>query len=162
MRLELVPFDGVGPVRLGMTRAQVLDAMETPPHTFAKWAAGPPAPDVDAFLGSAFQAFYDVECWLETGDLVVDFIELSRGPEVEPWLEGISVFQIPANELVSRLTENWSFDAQDPELGHSYVFPAIGLLLWRPMLPEDELDPEGRYFSTVAIASKGYLDSRHV
>jgi len=152
MRFEVKPLAGVGPALLGMTREQVRAAMGVPARPFRKGIKGP---DVDGFLESAFQVFYEAD------RPVAEFIELSRGGPVEPWLNGLTVFETPAEDLISRLSQTWAIDDRDPEQGYSYIFPAVELALWRPTLPEDDSDPEGRYFSTVAVAVKGYFSERN-
>jgi len=148
MRVEVTPLVGIGPVLLGMTREQARTAMGVPPHPFRKRATGP---EVDAFHTNAFQVFYAVE------RPVVEFIEVSRGAAVEPWLNGFNVFEAPAADLVSRLSRTWAVDDQDPEVGYSYIFPAVELAWWRPTIPEDDSDPEGHFFSSVAVAVRGYF-----
>ena len=123
--------------------------MATPAAPFAK---GPdPAWETDAFHGHAFQVFYSGE------RPVVDFIELSGGADVRALLGGRAVFDTPAEELIATVSARSPFDAGDPELGYSYVFPELDLAFWRPVIPEAPGDPEGRYFSTVGIGSPGYF-----
>ena len=53
------------------------------------------------------------------------------------------------------------FDADDPELGHSYVCPALDLSLWRPVVPEGPADDEGLTFRSVGVGRLGYYGKRH-
>jgi hypothetical protein len=124
----------------------------TVPREFrkAKWARYP----TDSIFGSGFQIFYGGE------QAVVEYIELSRDSGFEALLDGVNVFEIPADELITRLVQITEFDPSDPELGTSYIFPKWELSLWRPFAPRSSEDEEGRYFSTIGIGVPGYYSRR--
>ena len=146
-RYTVVPHEGVAPVRLGMARAECRRVMPEAPRTFRK---GPgDGGGTDAFHSSAFQVFYDAQDRVE-------YIELSRGPEVDPQLAGVSVLEVAADEAVAHVRRLAEFDADDPEVGYSYVFPDLDVALWRPVIPESDDDPDGRTFSTVGVGISGY------
>ena len=145
-RYTVVPHEGVAPVRLGMTRAECRGVMPEAPRAFRK---GPGGGETDAFHSSAFQVFYDA-------DDRVEYIELSRGRDVEPQIDGLSVLEVAADDAVAHVRRLGEFDADDPEVGYSYVFPDLDVALWRPVIPEDEDDPDGRTFSTVGVGIHGY------
>ena len=146
-RYTVVPHEGVAPVRLGMARAECRAVMPEAPRTFRK---GPgDGGDTDAFHSSAFQVFYDAEDRVE-------YIELSRGSEVDPQLDGVSVLEVAADEAVAHVRRLAEFDADDPEVGYSYVFPDLDVAFWRPVIPESDDDPDGRTFSTVGVGIHGY------
>ena len=67
---DVEPLRGVGPVRLGMTRAESRAAMDLPVESFRK--SPNDAALTDAYLESSFQVFFD-------GGDRVEFIELSAG-----------------------------------------------------------------------------------
>jgi len=67
-----------------------------------------------------------------------------RRPDVSP------------DELIARLTRRAAFDAADPALGSSYNLRALGLTLWRPVLPARDDDAGERYASTVAVRRPSY------
>ena len=73
---------------------------------------------------------------------------------------GTDVFAQPAARLVELVAQDGPYDPDDPELGYSYIFPHLELALWRPVLPEGEEDPEGRYFSTIGVGRPGYFSAR--
>ena len=56
------------------------------------------------------------------------------------------------------LAEHALFDASGPELGYSYVFPALDLSVWRPIVPERPEDPEGISFESIGIGESVYQD----
>ena len=48
------------------------------------------------------------------------------------------------------------FDANDPELGYSYVYPELDLSLRRPVVAEGPEDVEGLTFRSVGVGRIGY------
>jgi hypothetical protein len=70
--------------------------------------------------------------------------------------KGKKVFQIKADDLVHLIAEDAPYDPTDPELGYAYVFPHLALSIWRPVIPENDSDPEGQYFSTIGVGKRGY------
>jgi len=153
---DVVPHEGIGPVRLGMTREAAREAMERagvllPP------VQGEPSRDV--YHDAGFQVSYDTSG-------TVEYIELSRGAPFVARYRGVDVFTAPADELVALVAETAPYDPHDPELGYTYLFAALDLSLWRPELPEDceeEDEPDehdcGRVFSTMGVGRPGYYAS---
>ena len=85
------------------------------------------------------------------------YIEFARGAELMPQLFGMSVFETPAADIVARLVQaGHQYDANDPELGYSYLFKDIQLGLWRAAVPDDEADDEGLHFDTLGLGQAGY------
>lgn len=142
---EVLPHCGIGPLRLGMARAEARRCMPEPPTEFRKTATGP---WVDAWHECGFQAFYS-----EAG--TIEFLEVSRGA-VDARLRGIPVFDTDVDEVVRRLRAEADIDEDDPDLPYSYVFPEWDLALWRQFVPEDPDDTEGRLFDTVGVGMPGY------
>ena len=151
MRFDITPLLGVGPVLLGMPRADVRAVMGETPDEFFKAEGAHHA--TDSYYDSAFQVSYSDE------PPVVNFVEVFGGGGVEIFLEGMDVFATDAATVIAKVTERHAFDEHDPELGYTYVFPELELAFWRPSIPNDEFD-EGRFFSTVAIGLRGYF-ARH-
>jgi hypothetical protein len=147
---EVVPHEGIGPIVFGMSREQSRAAMGTTPETFRK--SGHDATETDAYHHSAFQVFFDKD--------IVEYIELSADESVTATYKGRNVFETKAQELVDLVSREAPYDPEDPELGYSYIFPKLELALWRPLKPESEDDPEGRYFSTIGIGRQGYFSAR--
>jgi hypothetical protein len=108
--------------------------------------------EVDGFFDAAIQVHY-------IGDHpIVEFIELSSDPRLRVLYGEIEVFATPADEVLMQICVEADFDRNDPEVPYSYIFPALQLALWRPVVPEDEHDEDGRYFSTIGIGQRGYFD----
>ncbi len=140
----VTPHQGVGPIRFGMPRAVVQAALKLSPETFHKVGA---QTLVDAYLEACFQVFYDAAH-------TVEYIELSRGGPVTALYQELDVFATTAEQVVQHLVQYAPFDASVPELGYSYIFPALDLSVWRPHLPKAE--PDGRFFATIGIGKAGY------
>src|SRR5215475_917071 len=134
---EVIPLEGIGPILLGMSRAESRSAMGIQPDTFRKGVDSPTL--TDAYDNQGFHVYFD-------DDERVEYIEIfpSRMSAV---YKGVPVFQTKADELVAIITKDSHYDNDDPELGFSYVFPELELSLWRPIIPESEDDGEYEYFS---------------
>jgi hypothetical protein len=142
--LEIRPHEGVGALRLGMTRAESRAVFGGVSGEFRKESDGDRT--TDELLG-AVHVYYDDEDRSE-------YIEISRSAEVRPVFDGIALLEIAPSEAVASVAAHAPFDADDPELGYSYVFKALDLSLWRPVA--DDAEPEGRTFMTVGIGRVGY------
>jgi len=141
------PRQGVDPILFSMRRAEVRAAMNLPVVTFHKTGE---SPLVDAYLDSCLQVFYDLADRVE-------YIELSRGGPVTAIYHDLDVFATTADQVVQHIAQHAPFDASDPELGYSYIFPDLDLSVWRQHLPED--GPDGKYFATIGIGKLGYYSS---
>lgn len=121
--------------------------MTAPPHTFRKAATQ----RVDAYHNNSFQVFFDEQD-------TVEYIELSREESSFVTLyKGRDVFALLAEDLVALIAQDAAFDPNDWELGYSYVFPDLELAVWRPVLPENTDDLNGRSFSTIGVGRLGYF-----
>jgi hypothetical protein len=143
----LDPLNGVGPVRLGMSRKAVLAAFGPPSASFYKTPNS--RYPTDAWYGSDFQVFYEGE------KPTVAFIELSNGANLEAVLFGLPVFTTSVPALISEIGRRAELDRADPELGYSYTFPNLELAFWRP----DNDDEETPYFATVGLGRAGYYSA---
>ena len=145
-QFEIVPGQGVGPIRFGMTRSEVRNHL------------GPPEDNEDA----------EREWYLE--DLAIDFdpsgkvkfIEIAQSENLRGLIGGMSLLDVDADDAITHVSTMAPWDDNDPELGYSYVFPKLQLSLWRPMIPEDDQDaddPTGRRFESVGVGADGYFDA---
>jgi hypothetical protein len=146
----VMPLVGVGPVRLGMAREAVLEAMQLPTRSFRKRKSSPHV--TDAFHDAGFQVFYAGE------KPQVEYIELSRGAGLRALLYELDVFAVPAEEVAETISRQAPYDPKWREFPYAYLFRSLQLSLWRPVLPSSPSDAEGRYFSTIGIGVKGYYD----
>jgi hypothetical protein len=111
--VNVVPHLGVGPVRLGMTRAEALRA-------------------IGGLQSSSFQVFYDSK------DLV-RYIEVAKG-DLDPVFEGMRVLAVPKSEVVAHVTR---YAPPDREDSNSYVFTALDLSLWQSDEEEETFSAVG-------------------
>jgi hypothetical protein len=146
----VTPLVGVGPVRLGMAREAVLQAMQQPPRSFRKRKTSLHL--TDAFHGAGFQVFYAGE------EPHVEYIELSRDTGLRALFHEVDVFTVPAEEVAETISRLAPYDPKWPEFPYAYIFRSLQLSLWRPTLPSSPSDEEGRYFSTIGIGVNGYYD----
>jgi hypothetical protein len=145
LHFDIKPGIGVGPVRLGMTRAGVHSALGTPEYTRG---------EREGFL-SGFIVNYD-----STG--CVEFIELANSPRFIALFEGVCLHHVPAAAAVALVSRFDTFDPTGRELGYTYIFLKLQMCLWRSRIvnEEDEVDPDdtrGRSFEAVGIAVPGYF-----
>jgi hypothetical protein len=144
---QVEPLKGIKPILLNMTREESRSVMGFTPLTFRKSPFNPT--DTDAYLDNCFQVFFD-----ETDR--VEYIELSPNKSFEVVYKDIDIFNTEAAKLIELISKDAAYSEKDPELGYSYIFPELELSLWRPVLPENENDTEGRYFATVGVGKRGY------
>ncbi len=142
MRVE--PGVGIGPVRLGMTHAEVRAAV---PNREIK---GQGSRQRIPGLGLSLE--------YTDSDGVVAFIEADRGSGAK--YDGIEVFETPAEEVVAAIVQAAGLAPVDfPPARHSYLFEGLRLVLWRGTVPDDEQDADdegGRLFQTVSVYAPGY------
>ena len=130
---DVVPDQGAGPVRLGMTRQECRDAMPEAPEEFRKLAEDPQT--TDAFHESSFQVFYDAADRVE-------YVELSRhGTAFRARFDGEPILELDADVAVALVARRAAGGTDDG--GYAYVFPTLSLSLWRPILPEGDASPRG-------------------
>lgn len=145
---EIRPGDGIGPVEIGMSRAQAERAMRRTGHavdSFVRWPAEPP---VLAMERNAFQVYFDradrvvgIEVMGATSDGQHEGVE----PEFTALYDGVDVFRTPARRLVEVVSRRARAKPVVTEAGSTLTFPALGIALWR-MVVED-----APYFETVVV-----------
>jgi hypothetical protein len=149
-RYEIRPGRGIGPIRIGMSRADAERAMGTTGQAVQSFVRGQQGPPVLAIERNSLQAYFDdadrvegVEIYGGAGD--------SRALGVEPAFSaryrGVDVFRTPASELVAVVSRDAPSDpaaSEDP--GVTFEFPSIGLSLWR------QTDEQTPFFETVYVS----------
>lgn len=145
--IEVVPLVGVDHLRFGMKRTDVHEMLGTKFRSFQKTPIA--SHPTDVWLDGGFQVFY-------RGDEgTVEYLELARDSEFDALLFGHSVFATEVPRLVELFDKRAPIDKSDLKPGNEYVFPDLELALWRPIA---EL-PEGRFFTTIGIGTKGYYST---
>jgi hypothetical protein len=140
---KIQPLVGISNLKFGQSRQESRDLMQS------KFSERSTDKMVDLYYNAAFQIFFDDQEQIE-------YIEISREKNVEVLFEETNIFKTPADELIKQISQEYSFDENDSELGYSFVFSEIELSFWRPVIPKGENDQDGKYFSTVGVGKKGY------
>ena len=138
------PGVGIGPVRLGMTHAEVRAAVAS------REIKGQGSRQRIPGLGLLLE--------YTDSDGVVAFIEADRGSGAQ--YDGIYLLETPAEEVVAAIVQAAGLAAVDfPPRRHSYLFESLRLLLWRSRVADDEQDEDdedGRLFQTVSVYAPAY------
>ncbi|OLZ62782.1 hypothetical protein AV521_40895 [Streptomyces sp. IMTB 2501] len=153
MDFDLSPPIGVGPLRIGMTRQSANAALDSFRDLSAVSESDRPGQRI--FRPSGLMI--SIHCMRD----MLEAIELGR-PSAQTdrvIFRGLDVFAIPARELVQRMGEYTSIEA-DPDDPASLVVSDLLLSFWRPFTADDEPEEEqGYYFSSVLLARPGYYDT---
>ena len=142
------PLVGIGPIKFGMTRSEVQDILADLGQPKARLRP----PNTDCFFRSAFQVSYD-----ENGR--VEFIETAASNDFRVLFHSFSLHGMTAEDAVRLVAQFAEYDRDHPERGYSYIFPALQLSLWRPVLPSGPDDIQGRHFEAVGLGTEGYFSS---
>ncbi|MHA7132598.1 hypothetical protein [Oerskovia turbata] len=150
MDLILDPPRAVGPLAIGMSSAEASRVLRDLPGR-SKTPGGPAG-------GTLVQ--YESGLSISFGvkrERLVDSIEVWRPErEVRILLGALDIFGTPADEVTTALAATTRIDVENE--GASVVAPDLLLALWRPFVPENPDDEDGRYFSSVLVAAPGYYD----
>jgi len=141
-KLNIKPHVGVGKIRLGMNKIEVNQLLGEP-LSYEE--------DIEYYFNNFLQISYD-----EKNE--VEFIEIFSSINFDVEYNGIQIFNSTAKEVIEKICEFQKYDENDPELGYSYIFKNIDLSLYRSVVPENDEDKEGKYFSTIGIGIKGYWE----
>ncbi|MEV5731302.1 hypothetical protein AB0N50_36930 [Streptomyces pharetrae] len=153
MDFDLAPPIGVGSLRIGMTRQSASTALDSLRDLSAVSESDRAGQHV--FRPSGLMI--SIHC---TRDML-EAVELGR-PSTQAdrvIFRGLDVFAIPARELVQRMAEYTSIEA-DPDDPASFIASDLLLSFWRPFAADDEPEEEqGYFFSSVLLAQPGYYDT---
>lgn len=149
-RIEIYPLIGIGQVKLGDNRESVRKIMGGSFSTYKNTENS--VNYTDAYLNDSFQVFYDK-------DDRVEFIEVSYNPQLfSLHYKGIDLFETEAEELIAELDKQSQYKRDEEEIPYGYLFPTLGMILWRPVVPHDYSEDEewdeyrkGMYFMVVGI-----------
>jgi hypothetical protein len=129
---EVVPHVGIGPLRLGMTPAEVRRAAAGHPVE----AVGRGREEMVTGLGLTTDS--------AAGGGPVTFIQAFPAEGVRFTLWGADVFATPAAELVAAVVSREGLAAADfPPGQDEYQFPSLGLVLWRRGGDRQQVDEVG-------------------
>ena len=143
---EVVPHVGIGPLRLGMTPAEVRRATG---HAVEMIGRGREEMIDDLGLSVDYSA----------GDAAVAFIQAFPAEGVQFTLEGTDVFATPADELVAAVVRGERLPPSDfPPGQDEYRFPSLRLVLWRSFAAEEPGEP-GWTFESISVHVPGYYEA---
>ena len=141
LQFEVKPKVGIGPVKLGASRAEAIESMQCEPQSFLKTSIS--VHPTDAFYSSAFQIFY------EGIDPIVESIELSRDDDFDVTMSNIKILELTVPEALKEIKRITGLVPKSEDGGYSYEISDLGLWLWRPEID----DEEGQYFATIGVAA---------
>jgi hypothetical protein len=141
-QFEIVPNVGIGPIKLGMTMADVRS-------TF-----GPPESATAHRLQYFGCFFVDLD---DNGK--VEFIEVAKTDAFVATYLGHDLHRMEAKNAVDFVVTHAPLDDSHPEHGHSYIFPQLQMSLWRSTMPDSDEDLDGRYFEAVGIGRADYFSA---
>ena len=131
--LEVEPGVGIGPVRLGMTRDEVIEAAATAGLSCQPLNSWPHRPEV-LIIANQVQAYF-------TGDDHVEAVEAATYESLEFRLQCDGVDLGDQSPTVkARLDELAEADTSDPDFPASFCYLSIGLCLWKDSKPADWAD----------------------
>ncbi|MFM2476877.1 hypothetical protein [Celerinatantimonas sp. MCCC 1A17872] len=142
-KFEITPHLGIGPIKLGMTRAEVNTCF------------GKPEFSGNGRVGylSGFMIDFDEND-------KVEFIELAKSNKFAAFYKGINLHSVTAKQAVACVENDDEYDKESPEQGYSYIFKKLQLSLWRGTIAQmDDNDdaPNGVSFEAIGIAVDGYF-----
>jgi hypothetical protein len=143
---DIEPHVGVGPIRFGMTRAEVRKVLGKPKSTNK---------ERDGFL-DGFYVDFD-----EAGS--VEFIEMAKSQKFRGLFHGTCLHDLLADDAVALVSKFGKYDRNHPELGHSYIYVDLQMSLWRGVMPSPDQstdDPDGMFFEAVGAAAAGYFKAK--
>lgn len=138
-KVIIEPGYAIGPVLLGMSRADVARAVGKPSRQFQKHESS--ARRTDVYLDYCLNVDFS-----ETAQ--VEFIEAFPLDGVIHMLTGIRVFETPAEGLLAALSSK--ADLYEAEKGVAFVSYEVGIALLRS-------SAEQPHFETVSVAKEDYL-----
>jgi hypothetical protein len=153
MEFVLDPPHGVGPLRIGMARAEANAALEQLRDASEISASDSPGRRIVRPSG----LMVSIGCMHDR----LQAVELWRpGPRADTVrFRGIDVFNLPARALVEHLRGHIVIEQGEDDPA-SFCAPELVLSLWRPFEADDEPQEEqGYYFSSVLVAAPGYYDT---
>lgn len=158
IKLIVEPLKGINEVCFDMRREDVHRLMGLPDSTseptfFDLDEDEIAVPRTDYYLNNALQISYDQS-------EKVEYIEVAtQASNVQVELFEINVSMTSAHTVIDILTDQFKmeYDTACIEIPYSYTFLEESLSFWRPVLPENDSDGEGRYFDSVAVGRKGYF-----
>ena len=135
-RLEVVPHEGIGPLKLGMSPEEIVRTLEQLHTDWSYQERFIISKDIDAdgcyVLQYQDDASFFMVSYRDDKAVEISVNYLLREQAVITFSD-LDVFKTPAEELVKALKKfgSCTCDWEDEQLGTDYVFPELGIRLWR-------------------------------
>lgn len=144
MILALRPPDAAGPLRIGATGQDAVDALRQlgDPQMLCRSPDSRPGWGVHRASGLFISVSFDA-------DDRVEAIEFGRSGDTVTY-NGLDLFATPAADLVTQLRRTTT--VHEEEDGHMFTAPELLLTFWRAITPEDPDDENGRHFEGIVLA----------
>jgi hypothetical protein len=148
VELNIVPGEGIGPVKLGMMRSQVHEALAPLEDALEGHSS---RGSLDYFFASALQIEYEA-------DGKASFIGAAFSPAYTLSIAGRNPFDASAEELFALLA---TLDGgQHAFVPHEYVFPRIIVTVWGADRQYNRLGDGSRaVYGQIGVGSHPYLES---
>jgi len=150
----LVTADGVGPIRLGMRRADAGVAL-------AEW--GEPQPfrrHSEPVAGWIVERSSTVFVYCDEHECVdsIEFASPAHGRPADDAVtfDGVDLFVDPADAVIANLIAR-GHAITHGENGYTSTLPDVLLALWRDGEPHDDATGLPRYFESALVARPGYV-----
>ncbi len=148
-RFDIVPHVGIGPVRLGMSRAEVEAALAGVPQALPGHTKGSSA-TIECYVQASLQIEFEA-------DGTASFVEVSSHPAMLCLYKDQDVFDSPAPQLFALFAAD---DALGPHVYDplEYVFPQLIVSLWEADEQYDRRCNQSRpMYATVGVGDERYL-----
>lgn len=155
--LHVIPFEGIGLLKLGMSPEQILDAITE------EWS------NLNLFGNNNIQISKDTEddgyslryikgsfffMVYYINDRAVEIsVDREMSNRMNVVLYDVDVFNTPAEEVINsvRHFSKYSYDAEDELLSTNYVFNDIGIRLWREEAFHEKLLSDKAYMEKMSM-----------
>ena len=131
---DVRPGQGIGPIAIGMTRSQALEASESAGLSAASFVKSPTAPKALVIERQLF-AYFDINDRVLEVEVAVPRDQDDRGVM---WND--LDFALDPGQVAGALDEIAQPDTEDAEYPTTRRYPDLGLILWKDAKPEDWLD----------------------
>lgn len=143
MILNIEPGSGIGPIKIGMTREQVLSVLGESNHSGS---------------GKNSEQYFDFSIDVEFTDNKVTFIGVSQSKNYSLIYRGINVFDLEAECVFDLISKH---EPEKHEFSDSqYVFPDQIITLWDADEQYDRLgDEQRKIWAQIGLGSNEYLQA---
>jgi hypothetical protein len=133
-RFEVRPGEGIGPITIGMTRSEALEAAASAGLSAMSIVKSPTAPEALVIERQLF-AYFDPDDRVEEVEVAVPRDQDDRGVM---WND--LDFALDPGAVTGALDEIAKPDREDAEYPATSCYPDLGLALWKDAKPNDWLD----------------------